>query len=114
MLPIVARASETVLRMVPGTLREASYALGCSQWRTVLMVVLPTARSGLATAVVLAMARGIGETAPVLLVSGYTNACNWNAFNGWQTSLPLLHLQLDPDEPSHRRPRPGLRRRASR
>ena len=90
MLPIVTRASETVLRIVPGTLREASYALGGSQWRTVLMVVLPTARSGLATAVVLAMARGIGETAPVLLVSGYTNAYNWNAFNGWQTSLPLF------------------------
>jgi len=89
MLPIVTRASETVLRIVPGTLREASYALGGSQWRTVLMVVLPTARSGLATAVVLAMARGIGETAPVLLVSGYAVGYNWNAFNGWQTSLPL-------------------------
>jgi phosphate transport system permease protein len=90
MLPIVTRASETVLQIVPGTLREASYALGGSQWRTVLMVVLPTARSGLATAVVLAMARGIGETAPVLLVSGYTKAYNWNPFNGWQTSLPLF------------------------
>ena len=89
MLPIVTRASETVLRIVPGTLREASYALGGSQWRTVLMVVLPTARSGLATAVVLAMARGIGETAPVLLVAGYANGYNWNPFNGWQTSLPL-------------------------
>ncbi|HTR95161.1 MAG TPA: phosphate ABC transporter permease PstA [Trebonia sp.] len=89
MLPIVTRASETVLRIVPGTLREASYALGGSQWRTVLMVVLPTARSGLATAVVLAMARGIGETAPVLLVAGYAKGINWNPFNGWQTSLPL-------------------------
>ena len=89
MLPIVTRASETVLRIVPGTLREASYALGGSQWRTVLMVVLPTARSGLATAVVLAMARGIGETAPVLLVAGYAKGYNWNPFNGWQTSLPL-------------------------
>jgi phosphate transport system permease protein len=89
MLPIVTRASETVLRIVPGTLREASYALGGSQWRTVLMVVLPTARSGLATAVVLAMARGIGETAPVLLVAGYARGVNANPFNGWQTSLPL-------------------------
>jgi phosphate transport system permease protein len=89
MLPIVTRASEAVLRIVPGTLREASYALGGSQWRTVLMVVLPTARSGLATAVVLAMARGIGETAPALLVAGYAVGYNWNAFNGWQTSLPL-------------------------
>jgi phosphate ABC transporter permease subunit PstA len=89
MLPIVARASETVLRIVPGTLREASYALGGSQWRTVLMVVLPTARSGLATAVVLAMARGIGETAPVLLVAGYSRVMNTNPFANWQTSLPL-------------------------
>jgi phosphate transport system permease protein len=89
MLPIVTRASEAVLRLVPGTLREASYALGGSQWRTVLGVVLPTARSGLATAVVLAMARGIGETAPVLLVAGYSRYYNWNPFKGWQTSLPL-------------------------
>ena len=89
MLPIVARAAETVLRIVPGTLREASYALGGSQWRTVLMVVLPTARSGLATAVVLAMARGIGETAPVLLVAGYSRVMNANPFANWQTSLPL-------------------------
>jgi phosphate transport system permease protein len=89
MLPIVTRASETVLRIVPGTLREASYALGGSQWRTVLQVVLPTARSGLATAVVLAMARGIGETAPVLLVAGYARNYNWDPFKGWQTSLPL-------------------------
>jgi phosphate transport system permease protein len=89
MLPIVTRASETVLRIVPGTLREASYALGGSQWRTVLQVVLPTARSGLATAVVLAMARGIGETAPVLLVAGYARGMNANPFANWQTSLPL-------------------------
>jgi phosphate transport system permease protein len=89
MLPIVTRASETVLRIVPGTLREAAYALGGSQWRTVFMVVLPTARSGLATAVVLAMARGIGETAPVLLVAGYARGYNWDPVNGWQTSLPL-------------------------
>lgn len=94
MLPIVTRASETVLRIVPGTLREASYALGGSQWRTVLFVVLPTARSGLATAVVLGMARGIGETAPVLLVAGLARGYNWNPFNGWQTSLPLYIYNL--------------------
>ncbi len=94
MLPIVTRASETVLRIVPGTLREAAYALGGSQWRTVLMVVLPTARSGLATAVVLGMARGIGETAPVLLVAGLARGYNWNPFNGWQTSLPLYIYNL--------------------
>ena len=90
MMPIVARASEVVLRIVPGALREASYALGSSQWRTVWNVVLPTARSGLTTAVVLAMARGIGETAPVLLVAGYTKELNANPFSGPQTSLTLF------------------------
>ncbi len=90
MMPIVARASEVVLRLVPGALKEGSYALGSSQWRTVWNVVLPTARSGLATAVVLAMARGIGETAPVLLVAGYTKELNANPFSGPQTSLPLF------------------------
>ena len=89
MMPIVARASEVVIRLVPGTLREASYALGSSQWRTVLNVVLPTARAGLATAVVLAMARGIGETAPVLVVSGVTKEMNINPLHGPQVSLPL-------------------------
>ena len=103
MLPIVTRASETVLRIVPGTLREASYALGGSQWRTVLFVVLPTARSGLATAVVLAMARGIGETAPPLLVAGYANNVNWNPANGWQTSLPtyIYNEILRPENNDH-------------
>jgi phosphate transport system permease protein len=90
MLPIVTRASEAVLRLVPNTLREASYALGASQWRTVLMVVVPTARSGLSTAVVLAMARGIGETAPVLLTAGYSRVLNGDPFHNWQTSLPLF------------------------
>jgi phosphate transport system permease protein len=90
MMPIVARASEVVLRVVPGTLREAAYAMGATQWRTVRSVILPTAKSGLATAVVLAMARGIGETAPVLLVAGYTKEFNLNPFSGPQVSLPLF------------------------
>jgi phosphate transport system permease protein len=103
MLPIVTRASETVLRIVPGTLREAAYALGASQWRTVLSVVLPTARSGLATAVVLAIARGIGETAPVLLVAGYARGMNANPFNGWQTSLPLyIYYEIQSPAPADR------------
>ncbi|HEX4060467.1 MAG TPA: ABC transporter permease subunit [Streptosporangiaceae bacterium] len=87
MMPIVTRGAEVVIRIVPGMLREASYALGASQWRTVLNVVLPTARSGLATAVVLAMARGIGETAPVLLTAGYAKGMNANPLHGWQPSL---------------------------
>jgi phosphate transport system permease protein len=63
--------------------------MGASQWRTVLNVTLPTARSGLATAVVLAMARGIGETAPVLFVAGYTKELNTDPFSGPMSSLPL-------------------------
>jgi phosphate transport system permease protein len=89
MIPFVARSSEVMLKLVPNTLREASYALGASQWRTVWTVVLPTARSGLTTAVVLGMARAIGETAPVLLTSGFTAYMNTNPTAGWQTSLPL-------------------------
>ncbi|MFC1417100.1 phosphate ABC transporter permease PstA [Streptacidiphilus cavernicola] len=89
MMPIVTRAAEVVIRLVPGTLREASYALGGSQWRTVLSVVLPTARPGLVTAVVLGMARGVGETSPVLLTSGFTSGMNANPFSEHQVSLPL-------------------------
>ena len=89
MLPIMIRASDVVLRLVAGNLREASYALGASQWRTVWDVVLPTARSGLVTAIILATARGIGETSPVLLTSGITRVMNVDPFNGPMISLPL-------------------------
>lgn len=89
MLPIVIRSADVVLRLVPQNLREASYALGSSRWRTVWHVVLPTARSGLVTAVILGTARGIGETSPVLLTSGVTAAMNTNPFSGPMISLPL-------------------------
>lgn len=89
MLPIIARSSEVVLRVVPGGLREASLALGASRWRTTLRVVLPTARPGLATALILGVARGIGETAPLLIVSGSSNFFNTNPTNNPMNSLPL-------------------------
>ncbi|MCJ1708616.1 phosphate ABC transporter permease PstA [Microbacterium sp. VKM Ac-2923] len=89
MLPIIIRASDVVLRLVPNNLREASYALGTSRWRTVWSVVLPTSRSGLVTAVILGTARGIGETSPVLLTSGVTAEMNVNPFSGPMISLPL-------------------------
>jgi phosphate ABC transporter permease subunit PstA/phosphate ABC transporter phosphate-binding protein len=89
MLPIIIRAADVVLRLVPGHLKEASYALGSSQWRTVWHVVLPTARSGLTTAVILGTARGIGETSPVLLTAGFSNLTNANPAKGPQVSLPL-------------------------
>lgn len=92
MLPTVTRAAEVVIRVVPGTLREASFALGASHWRTVWNVVLPTARSGLSTAIVLAMARGIGETAPVFLVAGFTNEMNLDPLHNWQATLPTFIL----------------------
>lgn len=95
MLPIIIRAADVVLRLVPGTLTEASYALGTSQWRTVWHVVLPTARSGLTTAVILGTARGIGETSPVLITAGFTtetNAVPWS--DAPQVSLPLATFSL--------------------
>ena len=90
MLPIIARAADVVLRVVPGGLREASLALGASRWRTVWHVVLPTARPGLATAVILGVARGVGETSPVLLTSGAAAFMVTNPTDGVMNSLPLF------------------------
>jgi phosphate transport system permease protein len=90
MLPIIARASDVVLRVVPGGLREASLALGASRWRTVWHVVLPTARPGLATALILGVARGIGETSPVLLTSGAASFMVVDPTKGVMNSLPLF------------------------
>jgi phosphate transport system permease protein len=89
MLPIVIRASDVVLRLVPGNLTEAAEALGAPRWRTVWHVILPTSRSGLATAVILGTARGIGETSPVLLTAGATAALNADPTSGPMMSLPL-------------------------
>src|SRR5215831_15232171 len=88
-IPIICRAADVVLRLVPGGLTEASYALGSGQWRTVWHVTLPTARSGLATAVILGAARAVGETAPVLICAGVTNYMNVNPNSGPMMSLPL-------------------------
>src|SRR3984957_4198599 len=88
-LPIICRASDVVLRLMPGGLTEASYALGAGQWRTVRLVTLPTVRSGLATAVILGAARAIGETAPVLLTSVASEYLTTNPF-GQMNSLPLM------------------------
>ena len=94
MLPIIIRSADVVLRLVPGNLREASSALGAPQWRTVWHVVLPTARSGLTTSVILGLARGIGETAPVLLTAGYTASLNVNPTANPMVSLPLAAYEL--------------------
>ena len=94
MLPIVIRAADVVLRLVPGTLKEAASALGAPRWRVVWHVVMPTSRSGLMTAVILGTARGIGETSPVLLTAGYTTAVNLDPTSGPMVSLPLATFIL--------------------
>jgi phosphate transport system permease protein len=94
MLPIMIRAADVVFRLVPSTLKEASLGLGAGQFRTVLNVVLPTARSGLTTAIILATARGIGETSPVLLTAGFTASLNTNPLHGPMVSLPLAVFEF--------------------
>jgi phosphate transport system permease protein len=89
MLPIVTRAAQEVVAIVPGSLREAALALGAPEWRVLMRVVLPTARAGLMTAVILGIARIAGETAPVLFNAGGADAYNWNPFSGQQDNLPL-------------------------
>ncbi len=89
LLPSVTRVVEEVLRIVPGGLREASLALGAPQWRTVWSVVLPTARSGVVTAVLLGVARIIGETAPLIFTTVGSQVLNGNPFHGDQAALPL-------------------------
>jgi phosphate transport system permease protein len=90
MLPVVIRSAEEMIRLVPAELREASYALGIPKWRTVLKVVLPTALSGLVTSGLLAVARIIGETAPLVLLVGYASQINGNPFSGDQAALPMM------------------------
>jgi len=92
-LPIIVRSAEEMIKLVPMSLREASYALGVRKWKTVLKVVLPTAMSGIVTGVMLAVARVVGETAPVLLVVGNNDFIHKNPFKGSQASLPLFVFQ---------------------
>lgn len=89
MIPTIARTSEEVLLLIPNDLREAGVALGGTQWRTVAMVVVPAARSGLITAVILGIARVAGETAPIVLLTGGGERVNLNPFSGPMGSLPF-------------------------
>jgi phosphate transport system permease protein len=90
MLPVIIRSSEQMLRLVPNELREASFALGVSRWRTTLSVVLPTASAGVTTGVTLAVARVTGETAPLLLTAFGADAIHRDALHGPQSALPLF------------------------
>lgn len=101
MLPVVVRSSEEMLKLVPDELREASYALGIPKWKTILRIVVPTALPGMISGILLAVARVMGETAPVLVLVGYSRSINFNVFTGNMASLPLLIFQeLSNPEPA--------------
>ncbi|EYT65017.1 phosphate ABC transporter permease [Dietzia sp. UCD-THP] len=90
MLPLIVRSTEEMLKLVPDELREASYALGVPKWKTIVSIVVPTALSGMISGVFLSIARVMGETAPVLILVGYTASFNYDLFQGNMASLPLL------------------------
>lgn len=94
MIPVIVRNTEEMLRIVPADLREAAYALGVPKWKTIVKIVLPTALSGIITGVMLAVARIMGESAPVLILVGATPVINWNVTEGNQNSLPLFMLEM--------------------
>ena len=105
MIPIVVRSTEEMLRLVPDDLREASYALGVPKWRTIVKVVLPTALGGIITGVMLAIARVIGETAPLLVIAGTTDSVNFNLFGERMTTLPVfIYYSFTPAGTVRRRP----------
>jgi phosphate transport system permease protein len=89
MIPTVARTSEEVLKLIPQDLREAGLALGATQWRTVANVVIPAAKSGLVTAIILGIARVVGETAPLLITIGGADAINLNPLDGNMSAFPM-------------------------
>ena len=93
MLPVVVRSTEEMLKLVPDELREASYALGVPKWKTILRIVIPTAAPGMISGILLSVARVMGETAPVLVLVGYSKSINQNIFDGNMASLPLLIYQ---------------------
>ena len=90
MIPVVIRATEEMLKIVPNELREAAYALGVPKWLTVLKVVLPTSLAGIATGIMIAIARVIGETAPLLLIAGFTASMNYNPLDERMMTLPVF------------------------
>ena len=90
MLPVVVRNTEEMLKLVPDELREAAYALGVPKWKTILRIVVPTALPGIISGILLALARVIGETAPVLVLVGYARSINYDPLEGNMASLPLL------------------------
>ncbi|OBA64508.1 phosphate ABC transporter, permease protein PstA [Mycobacterium sp. 1100029.7] len=100
MLPVVVRSTEEMLRLVPDELREASYALGVAKWKTIARIVFPIAMPGIISGVLLSVARVIGETAPVLILVGYSRSINTDIFHGNMASLPLL-IYTELTNPEH-------------
>ncbi|MEV6411300.1 phosphate ABC transporter permease PstA [Kribbella sp. NPDC051718] len=90
MMPVILRSTEEMLKLVPDELREASYALGVPKWKTILNIVVPTAFGGIITGVMLGLARVIGETAPLLILVGYSKVINYNPFSGFMGALPTM------------------------
>ncbi len=90
MIPVVVRSSEEMLKLVPNELREAAYALGVPKWLTILKVVLPTSLAGIVTGIMLSISRVIGETAPLLIIAGFTASMNYDLFNERMMTLPVF------------------------
>ncbi|TFD48160.1 phosphate ABC transporter permease PstA [Cryobacterium sp. TMT1-2-1] len=90
MIPVVVRSSEEMLKLVPNELREAAYALGVPKWLTIVKVVLPTSIAGIITGVMISISRVIGETAPLLIISGFTASMNYNLFSERMMTLPVF------------------------
>jgi phosphate transport system permease protein len=101
MIPIVVRNTEEILRLVPMDLREATYALGVPKWKTIVRIVLPTAISGILSGITIAIARVIGETAPIMVTAGFARNLNWDLFSGWMSTLPtyIYDSQMRPTSP---------------
>ncbi|WP_194833917.1 phosphate ABC transporter permease PstA [Nocardia sp. XZ_19_369] len=103
MLPVVVRSTEEMLKLVPDELREAAYALGVPKWKTIARIVIPTALPGMISGILLSLARVMGETAPVLVLVGYSKSINSNVFDGNMASLPLMiYQELANPEPEGR------------
>ncbi|MBF4632535.1 phosphate ABC transporter permease PstA [Clavibacter michiganensis subsp. phaseoli] len=100
MIPVVVRSAEEMLKLVPNELREASYALGVPKWLTIVKIVLPTSLAGIVTGVMLAIARVIGETAPLLIVAGFTQSMNYNPFKDQMMTLPVFVFRQYADQGS--------------
>ena len=90
MIPVVVRSCEELLRLVPNELREASYALGVAKWKTIVRIVIPTSIAGLVSGVILSIARVIGETAPLMIVAGFTASLNNDPFSNPMMTLPVF------------------------